>query len=269
MQYDLPIENLEEALCETMTRFGDDLQEILGENLKSVILFGSAVLGDFTPGKGDLDFLVVTADSITHYECEFIFSLHESMRSGSNILARQLEGTYYPLRVVADPVNVNAPGCYVGTGRKGWKPVDGSKNSLMDYAIIKKHGRTCYGSNVTNLVYSPSQDELVEEFRKSLESSIATAMQVNSLNFALAMCHFAPRGLCFTLTGKMLSKKQSAQWFAEEFSGNKWAELVLDAEKYRYPLTESELNEAAPIIEASVSEFLLDIATLAGLTLNT
>jgi predicted nucleotidyltransferase len=45
-----------EALIE---KFAGELQTALGQRLKSVVLYGSAVRGDFIPGRSDLNFMVV------------------------------------------------------------------------------------------------------------------------------------------------------------------------------------------------------------------
>ena len=51
-------------LEETLFRFTSDLRQILGQNLLEVIIHGSVVLGDFRPGRGDID-SVVTRDPST------------------------------------------------------------------------------------------------------------------------------------------------------------------------------------------------------------
>lgn len=45
------------------------LQSVLQEDLVSVVLFGSAVTGDFFPGISDLDILVTTATGLTVADC--------------------------------------------------------------------------------------------------------------------------------------------------------------------------------------------------------
>lgn len=259
-------QSLDKAISGTMDRFAGDLRKIFGDDLLSLILFGSAVLGDFTPGKGDLDFMVITESAVTPDQCEHIFHLHDQMRNPeSDILARQLEGTYYPLSIVVDPIHTNAPGCYIGTGRKGWKAIDASKNSLADYSIIKRYGKVCYGHDVIPLIYSPMHEELLDEFRATLEHSIRTANQIKDYYFALAMFHWAPRGLCMALTGQLLSKRQAAEWFTAEFGSNKWAELVSIAQFYRYPLTEEELKSAPKELISQLPEFLSDITQMSGI----
>jgi len=51
--------------AEVMTRLAADLAEVLGDDLLSLALHGSWVLGDFAPGRSDLDVLAVLATDPT------------------------------------------------------------------------------------------------------------------------------------------------------------------------------------------------------------
>lgn len=253
---------MDHAVDKAMRRFADDLSGILGQNLRCVVLFGSAVLGDFRPGKGDLDFMAITHDNLNTDDCERIFSLHDSMRAGAmGQLSAQLEGTYYPIAIVQNPKNASAVGCYVGTGRKGWRQVSSSCNSAFDYAIICRDG-VFYGEDIRHMIYSPSDSELIKEFLRSLDDNIENASSRMSIEYALAMYHWAARGLCHVMTGQLLSKKGAATWFTSASLDSEWTELVLHAERYRHPLTDSDLDGIDPQISMLLVEFLLYVRGL-------
>ena len=94
----------------TMGKFTSNLIELLGDNLLSVILYGSAVLGDFVPGKGDLDFLVVTKESLNDGDCEKLFNLHDRMRAGEmGQLAIQNEGIKKVYKLSVDVLSKDTP----------------------------------------------------------------------------------------------------------------------------------------------------------------
>ncbi|MHB1000813.1 MAG: hypothetical protein ACYC27_16345 [Armatimonadota bacterium] len=229
---------------------------ILGWNLRCVVLFGSAVLGDFRHGKGDLDFMAITNEDLGADDCEKIFCLHDSMRTGAmGQLSAQLEGTYYPISIVQSPSNASAAGCYVGTGRKGWRQVSSSCNSASDYAIICRYG-VFYGEDIRHMVYSPSDSELTEAFLRSLNDNIENAPGRKSIEYALAMYHWAARGLCHAMTGQLLSKRDAATWFASASLDPEWTELVLHTERYRHPLTAKDLDEIDPRTSVLLVEFL-------------
>ncbi|MHB1456003.1 MAG: nucleotidyltransferase domain-containing protein [Armatimonadota bacterium] len=247
-----------------MNRFSRNLGGIIGDNLLSVILFGSAVMGDFRPGEGDLDFVVVTRTDMSDSDCKAIFDLHDRMRTGEmGQLAVQLEGTYYPVAIMRDPHNAKAGGCYIGTSRRNWRHIDSSKNSMMDYAIIRTFGVTCGGEEIRHLFYAPSRVELLDEINRNLDANIEGCAEHNSSGFALAMFHWAPRALCFVMTGEIVSKTQGALWYASEFPDSRWTLLVSHAVGFRaFPLTPEMQARVDPLIVGGVEDFLMYVSEL-------
>lgn len=251
-------------IINTMTVSSSNLSEILGDNLLSVILFGSAVMRDFHPGEGDLDFVVVTRTDLSDSDCKAIFDLHDRMRDGKmGQLAIQLEGTYYPAAIISDPYHVKASGCYVGTSRRNWRQIDSNKNSMMDYAIIRSIGMTCSGEEIRHLFYKPSYAELLDEIVRNLDANIETCKEQNSLAYALAMFHWAPRALCFVMTGEIVSKTKGALWYVSEFPDSQWTPLVTHAMRFRsFPLTPEMQAQVDPLIVSEVHDFLMCIREL-------
>lgn len=247
-----------------MIEFSNKLNQIFDSNLLSVILFGSAVLGDFRPGEGDLDFMVITRNDISDMDCQEIFDMHDLIRSGEmGLLAAQLEGTYYPLSIAKDPRNAVAKGCYVGTGRRGWKPINSNCNSMADYAIIRQHGVTCYGEEIQNRIYNPSRQELLDEIRQNLERNIENTSKFNSIGYALAMYHWAPRALCYVVTNELVSKRKAAEWYRSQFPDTDWAAMVSIAKDIRHcPLTPEDEARVDRQMADSIQNFLLHIREL-------
>lgn len=251
-------------IINTMNRFSRDLSDILGDNLLSVILFGSAVMGDFRPGEGDLDFVVVTRTDLSDSDCKAIFDLHDRMRTGEmGRLAAQLEGTYYPDAIIRDPHNTKAGGCYIGTSRRNWRQVDSNKNSMMDYAIIRALGVTSGGEEIRYLFYEPSRAELLDEIVRSLDANIEGCAEHNGVGFALAMFHWAPRALCFAMTGEIVSKTKGAMWYASQFPDSRWTPLVTHAMRFRVcPPTPEMQGRVDPAIVDVVWDFLMHVREL-------
>lgn len=251
-------EIISNLVLHTMTEFSNGLKDILEGNLVSVILFGSAVLRDFTPGKGDLDFVVVVRDDLSNDDCNNLFQFHDRLRAGEKgALATQLEGTYYPAAIIENPKSNKAYGCYVGTGRKGWKRVDSNCNSMADYSIIRNYGITCHGEDVIHRFYNPSRRELLEEIGNAFNFNIETASTLNDQDYAVSMLTWGPRALCYAMTGKMLSKSRAAQWFVSRFPDTEWAAIVDRSKKLRYPLTPGEMASLDPFITKNIKDFLI------------
>ena len=247
-------------ISHTMMEFSNRLKVILEDNLVSVILFGSAVLCDFTPGKGDLDFVVVVRNDLSNDDCNKLFELHDLMRTGKKgVLAKQLEGTYYPINIIKNPKTSKAFGCYVGTSRKGWKRIDSNCNSLIDYLIIREYGMTCYGEDITPLFFNPSRKELLEEIRNGFDLNIEMASKIKDPDYAASMFTWGPRALCYAMTGKILSKSSASEWYTSEFPDTEWTPLVTYSKKLRYPLTSNEIALLDPSIKSNVKKFLLHL----------
>jgi len=246
-----------------MLTFAAHLRDVLGENYSSVILFGSAVLDDFTPGKGDLDFMAAVRKGISEDSCERLFGLHDRMRAGElGSLAKQLEGTYYPPAILCDPLHAQAHGCYIGTGRKGWRRVNTCQNSMMDFAIIRRYGLVCDGKDLKPLIYDPSHEELLHEIRCQLTELIARQYATLSIDFALAIFQWGARALCYAHTGELLSKSRAADWYAAEYPSERWSSMLQHIRSFRHPLTEQERAQIDPAINRELSAFLSYLATL-------
>jgi len=246
-----------------MSTFADHLRGVLGENYRSIILFGSAVLDDFTPGKGDLDFLVAVQQDISEDSCECLFALHDRMRAGElGTLAKQLEGTYYPMEILHDPLHAQAHGCYIGTGRKGWRRVNACQSSMMDFAIIQRYGLVCDGKDLKPLIYNPSHEELLHEIHRQLTELLARQNTTPSIDFSLAIFHWGARALCYVYTGELFSKSRAADWYAVEYPSERWSSMLQHLRSFRHPLTEQERAQIDPAINREVPAFLSHLATL-------
>ena len=92
-----------EIMLKTLDLFDHDLRKIFKDKYLDIVIHGSVALNDFTPHRGDIDFIVILKEDMTKREIDEI-RLHDMYRSiDSNIdgsLECQLEGTYYPINVL-------------------------------------------------------------------------------------------------------------------------------------------------------------------------
>ena len=97
------------------------VRAILGQDLCSVLLTGSAALGDYQPGWSDIDVCVVLRRPPTEEEGRSLGLLHDHMKERYVVQRKDgwqsgqvIEGYYIPEALVADP-QVELP-CYVAGG---------------------------------------------------------------------------------------------------------------------------------------------------------
>jgi hypothetical protein len=219
---------------ETLARFKADLVHIFGNNLLEIMMHGSYVLGDFRPHQGDLDYTILTERDLSDTEIDALFTLHDSYRRSRDLLLYQLEGTTYPERVMA---NIQQPfvGCYIGTGRKGWRRIDTFQNSFIDLMIMKRHGIGLFGRNTA--IYKPTEAEVHTEELKdlcSLTEALSNVVDTGS-GIAFAVVHWCARTFYYLETGRIASKREACVWCGSENRLKPFWILFDQAKDKRYP----------------------------------
>jgi hypothetical protein len=144
----------------TLDQFRLDLLEILGSDLYEIVIHGSYALGDFVPFKGDLDDTVLTTEDLVDTSILKLLALHDRYRQERQLLLHQLEGTFYPWRVLAGPAEPFV-GCYVGTSRAGWRKITTFQNSWIDLRVMEESGIRLIGNQLS--FFHPSPSEVVAE----------------------------------------------------------------------------------------------------------
>lgn len=227
-----------------MNKFKNEMKNILGENLLSIIITGSVSLGDFIPGKGDIDFIVVTQHDLSSQNCTDIIEFHEKLRAGGlGQLGIQLEGIYCPLDMIKKTDNYEGKGCYIGTSRKGWKEITSSGLSITDFFMLSQYGKVFYGKDIRSRIYAPTYVELQKEIKSEIKKNLNYSNKINDIYFSLHLLYLGTRGLYTFLNNKILSKGESCKWFITEYPESKWKPFIKYSSKYRYPLYENEKKE--------------------------
>lgn len=73
---------------------------ILGDDFVGMYLDGSLAIGDFDPGKSDLDFVVVTEAEVSSGTFRNLQAMHDHIASGASKWTRELEGSYISRRAL-------------------------------------------------------------------------------------------------------------------------------------------------------------------------
>jgi hypothetical protein len=226
---------------QTFDRFADDLRRILASNLFEIIIHGSYALGDFRPHHGDLDYLVVTNDDLHAPEIDRLFALHDRYRSNALPLLDQLEGTYYPKAFLEtlDPAFV---GCYIGTGRKGWRMITTLQNSYFDLKIIGEYGVRLLGADFR--LYQPTPADIRQEQRSDLDKFLTGIGQAERWEFGrwISLIHWCARTIIYIRTGRITSKGESCRLCGKDPGLKGFWELFRMAEQLRYPYREEIMD---------------------------
>lgn len=229
---------------QTFDRFSRDLTEILGDNLCEIVIHGSYALGDFRANFGDLDYITVTNRSLDEDAISRVFELHDEYRSRRSLLLHQLEGAFYPERFLKD-LEGQFTGCYIGTGRKGWKTITTLQNSYMDLRLVNERGIMLLERNPQ--IYNPGESEILEEQKSDLNAFKDSVMQSNDPGIGLwiSIIHWCSRTLFYRANRKIGSKTKACHWCIQQPELEGYTGLFNAAEPLRSPYTETKLPNKA------------------------
>src|SRR6185312_1194051 len=89
---------LPEAVRPILALLLSSIQDILGDQLVGLYLYGSLSSGDFDPASSDVDFVAVTCGAIAENDpaFEYLREMHERIAASGLPFADHLEGSYIP-----------------------------------------------------------------------------------------------------------------------------------------------------------------------------
>ncbi|WP_240837677.1 nucleotidyltransferase domain-containing protein [Acidaminobacter sp. JC074] len=227
---------MEEKFREVLTSFYNDLESIQGLELIDIVLYGSAVTGDFTYGKGDIDFLVFISNEIALEQVVAVFELHENYRLSDDMFS-QLEGTYYSITSDYDLRS----GIYIGTSRKGWKTIDANIHGSIEQGMILSKYSALKG-RIDLIDLFEINHEAIENEIKTLNLEIASMSKaVHDIEFQIYGIQTLARCLYTKETRSFVSKSGAIEYLDKfnEFSAYK--ETLGKIKKLRYPYSKEDL----------------------------
>jgi len=206
---------------ETLKQFDSDLTNILNEKYKDILIYGSVSINSFIPHHGDIDFIVILNDDLTEFEINKIYNLHEKYRKKDySNLEYQLEGSYYPEAILLN-INKIIIGCYIGTGRKGWKKIGTFQQNYIDLIQIKQNGISF--KNKKYIIYEPSFQEVKQYI---LEEISKYEMLLNdSVIPSFVIIQFVARTVFYLEHNRIGSKKLSCEEFYEKYINDEFIKL--------------------------------------------
>lgn len=211
-----------------------DLRRILGGNLADVVIHGSYALGDFRPGCGDLDYMVVTHRDLDERTNSELFALHDQYRSEKRLLLHQLEGTFFPTRVALDP-STPFVGCYIGTTRRGWRTVTTFQNSFIELEVVRQRGRHLLAPPVA--FYAPDTCQIIGERTADHRELTSATQQARcpTPGLWISAVHWCARTICYLDTGEITSKGTACQRCQDCPGLHQFVRLFRMAQDRRYP----------------------------------
>jgi hypothetical protein len=201
-----------------------------------VYLIGSAALGDYRPGKSDLDILTLTAQPLSDDELAALESMHRELGSGTQ---PHLDAAYLTRGCVGRLPEQDAPGhAYVVEGQFHRGVHD---QALVAWATLDQHGITLLGPEAKS--WNAAQfrawnlDNLHSYWRANFAGQARAVLQErdpdSELSASMAVwVATGPGRLHRTIvTGEIISKTAAADYTAEVFPA--YAPILMRAKASR------------------------------------
>ena len=227
-------------------------KEILGDQFVGMYLYGSLSSGDFDPETSDIDFLVVTSESLSDEKIAELEAMHKQAWATSQKRALELEGSYIPKALIRRHDPDGAPCPTVNEG-KFYLDQRGS-DWIIQRHVVRECGVIVEGPDPKTLIDVVSAEDirgavlgiLHEWWFPMLEDPSWLSEHGNKYQaFAvITMC----RVLHALDYGTVTSKPKAIQW-ARGKLGAPWTELIDKAvAASKYESDEDFLDETLDFI---------------------
>jgi predicted nucleotidyltransferase len=205
------------------------VQQILGNQLVGMYLYGSLSSGDFDPESSDIDFLVVTTSTLSDKAIAELRSMHQRIWKSGLKWSSKLEGSYIPKRDIRrhDPHSALCPTVNEG---KFYLDKRGS-DWIIQRHVIREQGTVLTGPDPKTLIDPVSPEDirravkgvLLEWWAPMLEDPSWLKKHGSEYHaFAiLTMC----RALHALKLGTIVSKPVAARWVQKEL-GERWSQVI-------------------------------------------
>lgn len=213
----LSSERLPEAVRPVLALLLSGIQDVLGDQLVGLYLYGSLSSGDFNPTSSDVDFVAITREPIAEQDPAFeqLRAMHERIAASGLPFATDLEGSYISQAAWRryDPADAHHP-----TIGAHWPFQIGfhDANWVIERAIVWERGVVLYGLPPETLTDPVSLEQLRAAICQQLAGIWQRRVDAEDWPRAGLYSAFAVLTLCralYTLQhGAFCSKPVAAAW---------------------------------------------------------
>ncbi len=205
------------------------VKQLLGDQFVGMYLYGSLSSGDFDPETSDIDFLVVTTDTLSEEKISQLEAMHKETWATSLKRAGELEGSYIPKELIRRHDPNGAPCPTVNEGQFYVAPL--GSDWIIQRHVVREYGVIIEGPDPKTLIDFVNPDDirgavlsvLWEWWFPMLEDPSWLREHGGKYHAfaAITMC----RALHALELGTIVSKPKAVQW-AREKLGNPWREVI-------------------------------------------
>ncbi|MEW6093118.1 MAG: aminoglycoside adenylyltransferase domain-containing protein [Chloroflexota bacterium] len=234
-----------------------EVKSILGDQFIGMYLHGSLAYGDFDPRTSDIDFLVVTQDSLSAEIFSALKEMHAHLFASGGTWSRKLEGAYLPEGHLRRHEPGHAPIPWLGSdGHFAWERL--GSDWIIQRWILREKGVIVAGPPLVDMIDSVSAADLREAVRGSLRewwsppfpSPERFQRDGYRVYAVLTMC----RSLYVREFGRVASKPEAARWAIQMFDG-RWDDLISSAATWRPGIALDNVAEMHQFIQFTLEKW--------------
>ena len=186
------------------------IKETLKNNLLSIYLYGSIVLGDFKLGWSDIDILVLTKDEIDAVSAQKLLYLRQELlkEEPNNLYYRSFEGGMLSLNGFINKTQENV----VYWGTKGEKI---KQQYLLDSFSAKQlieSAKLAYGKEVRKKFKMPSYENLCQDILNHYLTIRNHAVKTDRNLYSFGWLLDISRCIYTLKTGEIIAKTKAGEW---------------------------------------------------------
>jgi hypothetical protein len=207
----------------------DRMQQVLGQNLVGLYLYGSLVTGDFDPGISDIDLLCVVSADVDEAQFARLHAMHDSLEVEYPEWKGRIEVQYVSIRALQTFWTQSSRIATLSPGEPfHFKPA--GRDYAINWHIIRRSDRTLYGKPPHKVIPPISKQEYLQVVREHARMWLENEWEGNQYEQSYAILTMC-RAMYAAQYGEQVSKKKAAQWVARQFP--EWAALTETAFAWR------------------------------------
>jgi Domain of unknown function (DUF4111)/Nucleotidyltransferase domain len=201
------------------------IQNILGDRLVGLYLYGSLATGGFTPGVSDVDLLAATSDDVTASDLGPLREMHAALVHRHPDWDDRIEIAYLSTTALGSFKERRASLAITSPGEP-LHIIDAGVDWLMNWHHLQHCGRRLFGPPPT-FITPTTHDEFIESLRDHVRNADDWIARVDNRRaqsyVVLTLC----RSLVAFQSGRNVSKQKAADWVRQRHP--EWRGLIADA----------------------------------------
>lgn len=246
-----PIKSVNDVLNDYVAR----VNELLGDNIVGIYLFGSLSYNDFNPKRSDIDLSVVVKNPLSKEEGERVKNLHLELEKDHPSWKERIESSYTPLDLFNNVLPPKQPRPYYGAGTFYFEAPYGNEWLINNYLLYHK-SITLQGNDFKELVnpidIRDVQEASMNDLFKEWEPKINDKEWLNNSHYQSYLVLNLCRILNTVLQNSVDSKTVSASWVKIEYP--QWQDLIEEADKWHYGVEMKRQDEVIEFIKFTIEK---------------